>query len=332
MTPTITKSKSLFVLMGLGLVVLLLLACSREPVPRLPGGNGNGQAAGDALGTRSELLGASGIQRSQPSVGGGNTGIWVNGTGEASSTPDLAILNMGVEALADTVAKARGQAASAMAATIDALEAEGVDRSDIQTRTFSVFPRYTRREVTRCNGGKLDSSKTTQRTIPLEAVREGAPVPESFPVEPLALTQEECFTQSEQVLLGFQVTNQLTVKVRDLDTVGDVIDRVTGASGDLTRFQGVKFTIEDAKDLQEQARAAAVDDLMAKAEQVAALAGVELGRLTFITETGGPAPVSFNTEKAVMAFAESAPTPILTGEMTMSVNIQGSFEIAQSTR
>ena len=286
---------------------------------------------GDAIGTRLELLGASGIHRIQPSIAGGNTGIWVTGIGEASGTPDLAILSMGVEALADTVADARGQAASAMADTVNALEAQGVDRSEIQTRTFRIFPRYTRQEVTRCNGGTPDFSETTQRAIPLvEAVREGVPVPESFPVEPVVPQQEACFTQFEQVLLGFQVTNQLTVKVRDLDTVGDVIDRVTDAGGDLTRFQKVSFTIEDAKGLQEQARSAAVDDLIAKAKQVAALAGVELGRLTYITESGGPVPVSFNTSRAVMAFAESAPTPILTGEMTVSVTVQGAFEIVSS--
>ena len=132
------------------------------------------------------------------------------------------------------------------------------------------------------------------------------------------------------MLLGFQVSNQLTVKVRDLDTVGDVIDRATGASGDLTRFNSIKFTIEDAKGLREQARAAAVKDLMAKAAQVAALAGVELGRLTYITESGRQGPLTFNNSLAVKAFAESEPTPILSGQMTGSVNVQGAFVILGS--
>ena len=331
MTLSITKSKSLFVLMGLGLAMLLVLACSRDLVPDFPADNGIGQAGEDAIGTRLEISGATGIQGIQTSISGGNTGIWVTGTGEASGTPDLAILSMGVEAMAGTVAEARGQAAGAMADTVDTLEAQGVDRSDIQTRTFSISPRYTRREVTRCNGGTPDISETTQRAIPLvEGVRDAVQITEPSPVEPIAPPKEECFTQYEQVLLGFQVTNQLTVKVRDLDTVGEVIDRVTDAGGDLTRFQSVSFTIEDAKGLQEQARSAAVEDLLAKAKQVAALAGVELGQLTYITESGGPVPVAFNTSRAVMAIAESAPTPILTGEKTVSVNVQGAFEINSS--
>ena len=104
-----------------------------------------------------------------------------------------------------------------------------------------------------------------------------APMPKLFPVEPLPTTKDECFTQYEQVLLGFQVTNQLTVKVRDLDTVGDVIDRATDTGGNLTRFQSVNFTIEDTKGLRQRARAEAVKDLMAKAAQVAALGGSGVG-------------------------------------------------------
>ena len=132
MTLTISKGKSLFILMGLGLAMLLLLACS-QGLPReiqkgaaATDGNGNGQTSGEAPGAGVNLLAASGFQSFQASATGGNTGIWVNGAGEASGPPDLAILNMGVEALADTVAQAMEKAADAMA--------------DIQTGTFKISP------------------------------------------------------------------------------------------------------------------------------------------------------------------------------------------------
>ena len=76
------------------------------------------------------------------------------------------------------------------------------------------------------------------------------------------------------------------------------------------------------------ARESAVKDMMAKAEQVASVAGVELGLLTFVNETGRPAPASFDTSRAMGAFAESAKTPILSGEMKVSISVQGVFEIA----
>ena len=134
----------------------------------------------------------------------------------------------------------------------------------------------------------------------------------------------------EQVLIGYDVSNQLSAKVRDLDSVGEVIDRSIEAGGDLIRFQGVSFSIEDTDELQNQARSAAVEDLIAKAGQVASLAGVELRKLVYITETGGPVvPQSVNIERALFK-ASAAPTPIQAGELNVVVNVQGSFEIQGS--
>jgi len=339
MTGIITKGKGLFAVMALAVGMLALVACSNQPALGNEGvqsvsnqpGIGSNPAALPAGPASQELRTAYTVATN------GNSGIWVSGTGQASGTPDLAILSLGVEALAETVRESRSQAAEAMAATIAALESQGVAREDIQTRTFNIFPRYTRQQVTRCVTASQDSSSSTQTVFPasvgeivaVEANRVGGP---DIAVEPITLGQpvpkEECFVEYEQVLMGFQVTNQLTVKVRDLDNVGEVIDRVTEAGGDLTRFQSISFTIEDPKGLQDQARVSAIEDMMAKAEQVAAVSGVDLGSLVYVTETGGPAPISFNTARGMMAMAESAPTPILSGEMKVSVTVQGGFEIA----
>tara|TARA_B100000315_G_scaffold157263_1_gene145869 strand:- start:103 stop:567 length:465 start_codon:yes stop_codon:yes gene_type:complete len=139
---------------------------------------------------------------------------------------------------------------------------------------------------------------------------------------------EECVVEWERVILGYDVTNQLSVKVRDLDSVGSVIDEATEAGGDLIRFQGVSFSIEDTKPLRAQARAAAVEDLMAKAGVVASLAGVELGDLVYITETGGPIAVTSMVAMERAAFADgAAATPIQAGELQVVVNVQGAFNI-----
>ena len=82
-----------------------------------------------------------------------------------------------------------------------------------------------------------------------------------------------------QGIIGFQVSNQLTVKIRNLGMVVKIIDDVTLAGGDLTRFQGANFSIEDSKPLEEQPRAAAVSDMVAKANQLVNLSGVQLGKL-----------------------------------------------------
>ena len=134
----------------------------------------------------------------------------------------------------------------------------------------------------------------------------------------------------QQELVGYRVNNQISVKIRDVDSVGAVIDEVANAGGDLTRIQGVRFTVEDTKALESQAREKAFADLMAKAQQYANLAGVLLGKPVFISEAGGSVPRV--QPFAQLAFAEGAPapafaTPISGGELDVVVTVQGVFSI-----
>ena len=222
---------------------------------------------------------------------GANTGIWVNGTGKATSDPDLGIISLGVEALADSAAEARGLAAEAIDRTISSLRGNNVDDRDMQTSQFSIRPRYDNQEVTRCIG---------------------------------------CRLEFERVLIGYQVNNTLTVKVRDLDNMGGIIDGATEAAGNLVRINRVSFTIEDTKPLQNEAREEAIADMLTKANAMAELAGVELGELVFLTESGGGVPQSFSRIESVggFAFESEQPTSILAGELDVNVNVQGVFVIA----
>ncbi len=70
------------------------------------------------------------------------TGISVSGLGSAFGQPDVAMLSLGVDAEADTVAEARANAAKAMDAMLAALKEGGVADDDIQTTRFNVEPRY----------------------------------------------------------------------------------------------------------------------------------------------------------------------------------------------
>ena len=255
-----------------------------------------------------------------------DVGIWVTGRGEASAEPDLGILNLGVEAFGSTVAEARADAALAMGQILEVVKSRGIADRDIQTRFFNINARYTTREVTRCTtSGELKAPKQPPTLTESESSSEGVVIIE-IP-EHLSEPGEDCVVERERIIAGFDVNNQLTVKVRDLASIGEIIDGTTEAGGDLVRFQGVSFTIEDTKELQNQARTAAVEDLIAKAEQVASLAGVELGDLVFITETGGPIIFpKVGAERAVFA-ASAAPTPIQAGELNVVVNVQGAFDI-----
>ena len=89
----------------------------------------------------------------------------------------------------------------------------------------------------------------------------------------------------EQVLRGYRVTSVLSVTVRDLDRVGEVIDDAVDAVGDPIQVQGVTFSIESPAALQSGARAQAMADAKAKAEELAELAGVGLGKPITISES-----------------------------------------------
>ena len=231
------------------------------------------------------------------------TGVKVSGQGQAAGQPDLAILRMGVESFAGSVGEARSEAATAMNEVLSALREEGIEDRDIQTRHFNVSPRYTSRDVTICLEDKTTPSSS------------GIPA--------------ECFPQREQVITGYEVSNGLTVRARNLESVDTIIDRAIAAGGDLIRFRGVSFAIEDTSALEEQARTAAVADMQGKAEQLASDTGVQLGSLIFIQESSHSRPwiVEEAASRAYDTLLSRAASSILPGQQTLTVTVQGVFAI-----
>ncbi len=89
-------------------------------------------------------LGVACTPRTEVTVADGTAtqGIAVSGEGTVSVQPDIAIVNLGIEVTAGTVADARGQAADAMSAMQEAMNDEGVEDKDIQTQFFNIYPQY----------------------------------------------------------------------------------------------------------------------------------------------------------------------------------------------
>ena len=133
----------------------------------------------------------------------------------------------------------------------------------------------------------------------------------------------------KQVLTGYTVNNSARIKIRDVDAVGPIIDAVAEAGGDATRIDGIRFSVEDPTPFMTQLREEAVQDAVAKAEHLAALTGVELGPLTFISEVGAGAPVAGGlAARADFAMEmSSGPTSISGGELQLNLNVQTAFSI-----
>jgi uncharacterized protein YggE len=141
---------------------------------------------------------------------------------------------------------------------------------------------------------------------------------------------EKGLRKSERVLSGYRVTNSLTITVRDLDGVGDVIDGLATGGGDATRIKGIGFDIEDRAAVQAQARLLALRDAVTKADMFASETGVSRGKLVFVTETSFAAPQSraFALQSAATADAfAGAPTAIVAGDLDVIVTVSAVFGI-----
>ena len=133
--------------------------------------------------------------------------------------------------------------------------------------------------------------------------------------------------KEEEVVIGYRVTNMVTAKIRDIDKAGTIIDAVAQAGGDLTRIDSISFSVDDPSDYYEEAREEAMAEAKAKAEQLAELAGVTLGKPTYISESVYLPPPIY--PRAVYEEAVPAPavTPISPGELEVSLTVQVVYAI-----
>lgn len=138
------------------------------------------------------------------------------------------------------------------------------------------------------------------------------------------------YSEGERKLRGYRVNNTVQAKVRELDTLSDVIDDAAEAGGDNIVLNSINFMIEDTTPLQEQARAMAVKNAEAKALTIAEASGVTLGKPVTISESSyyesPPIPYALAEE----AFADDSArtsTPIVSGELTVTISVTAVYEI-----
>ncbi len=127
---------------------------------------------------------------------------------------------------------------------------------------------------------------------------------------------------STQLINGYRVDNQLSVKIRKLSDLGTILDAAVSAGAN--NIYGVSFTLDDFTPYQHQARTAAVKDAQDKAAQLAKAGGLQLGKITSISEvTTQPIPFA---RAAVPSFAAAGnAVPVQTGELDVSVSVTVHF-------
>jgi uncharacterized protein YggE len=131
----------------------------------------------------------------------------------------------------------------------------------------------------------------------------------------------------EHRVIGYVVDNSVLVKLRDMDEVGDVIDAVTEAGAN--NVYGIQFTFDDPSALREEARADAMGEALKKAEALAQLAGVDLGRPRYVSESFAQTPLLYGEQ----AYASQAGiggggvAPVSPGQREVYVQVQVTYDI-----
>lgn len=128
-----------------------------------------------------------------------------------------------------------------------------------------------------------------------------------------------------RAIVGYQVTNTVSVKIRKIADAGALLDQVVTAGAN--NLSGISFSIDDPKPLEAQARTQAVADARSRAEAMAQAAGGSVGQVLSITENiGSTPPVPLMMERAQAADAAGS-VPIQSGEQTINASVQITFEL-----
>jgi uncharacterized protein len=149
-----------------------------------------------------------------------------------------------------------------------------------------------------------------------------------------SIYQTTRWMDNKEEITGYRVTNTVVVKVRKIDKAGDVIDKAVEAGGDLTRVNGINFTVDEPQAYYEKARDKAFDYAAAKAKQLATKAGINLGSMIYMTESGANNNVYQIAYRnyavagdAVAVPAPTVPSNISIGQLEISATVSLGYEI-----
>lgn len=216
--------------------------------------------------------------------------ISVNGKGEEFQAPDIATFSFGVTENAKTVDVAQGAATTKINAALKALKDSGIEEKDIKTTSYNINPRYEYVQ-TSCVSGNCQSG--------------------------------------HQVLTGYDVSQNVEVKVRDLTKAGALFATV-GSLG-VQNVNGLTFAIDKIEDVRAKARAEAIDDAQAKAKLLAKQLGVHIVRISSFYDAGDVQPY-YGYAKGGMEMMNASAAPVAapsipSGEQKVTSQVTITYEI-----
>ncbi|WP_159982648.1 MULTISPECIES: SIMPL domain-containing protein [unclassified Novosphingobium] len=224
-------------------------------------------------------------QQAVPAIETGHTLLTVNAQGSSTRAPDLASYTAGVTTQGATASAALSANSAQMTQVIAALKRAGIADRDVQTSNLSVNPVYAQ--------------------------------PKRLP--------DGNFEDGPQKIVGYQASNNVSVRQRKLADMGKVIDALVAAGAN--QVNGPNFALDQSDAAQDEARVEAMKTARARADLYAKASGLRVARIVSISESGGfsPQPAMYMRKQAMDV---AAAAPVAAGELEMNVNVTVQFELA----
>ncbi|WP_017754356.1 SIMPL domain-containing protein [Calidifontibacillus oryziterrae] len=216
--------------------------------------------------------------------------ISVNGEYSVKVAPDIAYIDIAVNTFNEDAKKAQELNKHQMNKVMEQLKNLGLEEKDIRTTDYRIQPRYEWKNVEKKNnqGG-------------IETIR-------------------------EQILIGYEVINNIRVTVNDFQKVGTIID--TTVKEGANKINNIAFGLSDAVKTKKylEALKGAVQNGKSKAEYIASIYGISLTVPAVISESGAylPSPINYGMEKVSasgVSYDSVSSTPISGGEMEIRANV-----------
>jgi len=193
---------------------------------------------------------------------------------------------------------------------------------DLATLSLGVEARAA--TVEEAQGQAAQAMDAIMRTLEEQGVARKDIQTQFYSIQPIQKWDKDT---EEWIIVGYSVSNMVTAKIRNMENVGNIYRcrqccRLVISPGSM----GLSFSVENPEEYYALARGKAVNDAAAKAEQLASLAGVALGKATYINESSGSIPVYYY--KADRAQNGEVSTPISPGEMEVTISVQVIYGVA----
>ncbi|GAB4580506.1 MAG: SIMPL domain-containing protein [Anaerolineales bacterium] len=173
--------------------------------------------------------------------------------------------------------------------------------------------------------GEAVAENNEQAQTVIDALRVAGIAAEDISTTNFSLWYSQNYDMNGQPTDGkYVVDNTVFITVRDLEKLGEVLD--TAIEAGANSVNGLSFDVSDKTAALAEAREKAVANARAQAEELAALAEVELGDIQSISMYGGvPTPYYGGYDRAATEAAASV--PITPGQFVVSVDVSILFEI-----